>query len=616
MNESVVGYVRLSRDDDKKNYSSIENQKSLIERYANEHGMKVCEFFEDDGVSGYVFERPSFSALINKLETGEVDVVIAKDLSRIGRNNAKVLLFLEHVCQIGKRLILIDDDYDTLEDNDDIIGIKSWYNERYVKDASRKIKTILRMKQKEGSYYNHAPYGYQLVKKQFIIVEDYAEIIRKIFQLYLDGYGYRRIADLLNTQHVPTPSMAIRETLNVDEVRVKLFTNSSNQWSDNSVRDILKNDFYIGTYRLHKREKKVIHGTDHRVPRAEQFVFEHHHEPIITREDYELVQGIMEKRAKIDFRSNRGTGPIPPFNSTLFCKDCGAKLVLIRRKMKTCTREYYICSTYNTKGVRYCSKAHLINVLDIQEYFKAYLRACLPLWEDVIKELRNDDYENVLNKTKQKMKRLDQKEEQLSLQLKALIQLKLNHLTNTIDAEIVEKAYVEMQYNLTEQLLMCKKEKEALLHRLQETSDEMGEDTNNGLEIAEKMIDTLSIRDVESLVFRITVDANGVPEIQLKYNLKEYKTFHLADCLNEKENKIIETVFRIISEEKRDYTSVKYLVEKMNELGYAINRKSILPYMNLAVASGVLKESEDKLKSYMITMDKTKIMECVDSLHE
>ncbi len=611
----VVGYVRLSRDDDKKNYTSIENQKNLIEKYAKEKGMIMEGFYEDDGVSGYIFDRPSFSALIDKLDSGEVDIVIAKDLSRIGRNNAKVLLFLDHVCQLGKRVILIDDDYDTLKDNDDFIGIKSWFNERYVKDASKKIKTILRMKQKEGTYLTHAPYGFKIAKKNFVIDEDQAEVIRKIFKLYLDGYGYRRIADILNSQHIHTPSMAMREALNGEEGRMKHPTSISNRWSDYSVKDILKNDFYIGTYRLHKREKRVIHGTDHRVPQKEQYVFEGHHEAIISREDFEVVKKIMNERAKGDFRSNRIEGPVPPFSSTLFCKDCGAKLVLIRRKMNTKTREYYICSTYNTKGIQYCSKAHLINAEDIEEYFKSFLKACLPVWEDAIKEFRMDDYVNLKTKTRQQIKKLEQREEQLSAQLKGLIKLKLNDLKNATNIDIIEETYNEMQHEITEKLSACKSEKQKVSEKLQDTIDERIEDTKVGINIAKKITDSLSIRDVESLVYRIVIDENSIPEIQLKYSLNDNLSFNIEDILNKEENEKIEVIFRLISEEEREYTSAKYLSKKMNELGYDTNKTFIMPYINLALASGVLKETDDKLKPYKIIMDKSKIKECIHLLH-
>ena len=323
----------------------------------------------------------------------------------------------------------------------------------------------------------------------------------------------------------------------------------------------------------------------------------------------------MSERAKNDFRSTRNEGAIPPFSSTMFCKDCGAKLVLIRRKLTTNIREYYICSTYNTKGIQFCSKAHLINAEDIEQYFKAFLQSCLPIWEVAIEEFRMDDYENLKTKTRQQIKRLEHREELLSVQLKDLIKLKLNDLKNTTNIDIIEETYGEMQHEITEQLTVCKEEREKLSEKLKDTIDERIEDTKTGIDFAKEIADNLSIRNVESLVSRIIIDKNGIPEIQLKYNLNDYLTFNIEDILNKKENEKIEDVFRLISEEERDYTSAKYLSKKMNELGYDTNKKSIMPYIRLAISSGVLDETDNKLQPYTIVMDKSKIIECVRLLH-
>lgn len=144
----IDGYVRLSRDDNKRNYSSIENQKLIIQKYAEENNMIVRHIYEDDGISGYSFNRPQFQNMMAHLDS--IDVIVAKDLSRIGRHNAKVLLFLEEMEEQGKRVILIDDNYDSLYSDDDIIGIKTWDNERHVKNTSRKVKRIKKMEQENG----------------------------------------------------------------------------------------------------------------------------------------------------------------------------------------------------------------------------------------------------------------------------------------------------------------------------------------------------------------------------------------------------------------------------------------------------------------------------------
>ena len=155
--EIIDGYVRLSRDDNKRNYSSIENQKKIIQQYAEENNMIIRHIYEDDGISGYSFNRPDFQKMMASLDT--INIIVAKDLSRIGRHNAKVLLFLEEMEEMGKRVILIDDNYDSFYSDDDIIGIKTWDNERHVKNTSRKVKRIKRMEQESGTLVSQTPFG-------------------------------------------------------------------------------------------------------------------------------------------------------------------------------------------------------------------------------------------------------------------------------------------------------------------------------------------------------------------------------------------------------------------------------------------------------------------------
>lgn len=605
----VVGYVRLSRDDDKKNYSSIENQKNIIERYAKENGMVIREFYEDDGVSGYLFDRPSFSLLLKRLEVGEIDVIIAKDLSRIGRNNPKVLMFLEYVYQIGKRLILIDDNYDTQQDNDDCIGIKSWFNERYVKDASKKIKTVLRMKQQEGSYVIHAPYGYVLEKRKFILDEEHADVVRKIFELYLEGYGYRRIAEILNTEHIHTPSMVRREAIHRKVDCEKGLIHIADQWRDYTVRDLLKNDFYMGTYRTHKREKRVIHGTDCRVPKAEQYVFENHHKPIISKKDYEDVQNIMKSRAKNRFARNHMEEANSPFVRTMFCKDCGAKLVFIRRETKNTVQKYFICSTYNTKGKAYCKKAHLVQAKDMELYYKSFLAACTPIWSKAVDSIDVEYKKSIKEQSTRQLERLKQRERQYLSELKGLIQLKLNDIEKGEEFSVINETYQQMQKEITEKLRLCQANQSALLKQLKELPDGSKDGKERKLAMVKRIVDDLTMQKVESLVSRIGVDEFGIIEIKLKYRLEGYVVFDLEECLNQEENKKIKAVFELISKEEGGYISTRLLVKNMKELGYVMSMKAMEPYMQLAVLSGVLKQTEENERLFEIVAEQTTIMD-------
>ena len=349
-----AGYVRLSRDDDKKNYVSVENQKLIISQYADDHGVKIDRWYEDDGISGYIFDRPGFRQMMADLDK-DIDTVYVKDFSRLGRHNAKVLLLLDEFQERGKHLIVIDDNYDSMDSSDDTIGIKTWFNERYVKDTSKKIKRAIGARQKEGTLITRPPFGYRRNEKDKTILEivpKEAEYIKQIYDLYLSGSGYRKIATYLTEHGAPTPSMIQRER-EIEEGRLSKRLVAS-KWSDAMIKEILDNDFYIGTFRLKKRARNTVHGKDKRVPKEEQCIFENHHPAIIDKATFSLMQELKEKRNCTNYRGSRGQwlgSEIPhPFGSCLYCKDCGSRLTPIKRQTSSRERKYYICTTYNTKA--------------------------------------------------------------------------------------------------------------------------------------------------------------------------------------------------------------------------------------------------------------------------
>lgn len=189
----VYGYVRLSRDEDNRTKESLEVQKRLIQTYAQENNLNIERIIEDSNISGYTFNRPGLNELKNIIEDEEVDILLTKDLSRIGRHNGKTLIFLEYLEEYNVRLVLINEDYDSKKDNDDIIGIKTWYNERYIKDISKKIRANIRQKQKEEGLVIIPPYGYIKDNEGNIhIDEDAALVVKEIFSLYLQGNGVKK----------------------------------------------------------------------------------------------------------------------------------------------------------------------------------------------------------------------------------------------------------------------------------------------------------------------------------------------------------------------------------------------------------------------------------------
>ena len=616
-----AGYVRLSKDDDRRNYVSIENQKLIIEQYAASLNMVIDRWYEDDGVSGYKFDRPAFSKLRVDLEK-DINVLFAKDFSRIGRHNAKVLLFLDDFNEGDKRLIVIDDDYDSENANDDIVGIKTWYNERYVRDTSKKIKRVLSARQKEGTLLIHVPFGYTRNEKdreQIEIVPKEAEHVKMIYQLYLQGMGYRKIATLLNEKGIPTPSMVKRER-EITEGKMSKRQVAS-LWSDSMVKDILNNDFYIGHYRLHKRARTTIHGTDKRVPKEKQILFQNHHSAIIDKPTFDLVQEIKEKRNKHNYRGSRkqwSESEIPnPFGSCLFCKDCGRKLTPIVRTTTSRKRKYYICNTYNTKGRSYCSKAHLIEEEDLMKDVVAYVQLCRDALHEIISTYDMKDFESEKKSLENKRSDIQERIQEQKSQLKALFAQKVKDIAHSPDnQDIITESYEALQSDILAQIHGLEMQLTELKETKLETSD-VKEKLNTALDVVDNIIKsgTLDRRDIEILIERIIVDENGLPEIELKYGLSNLVQYSPAAELNKYENEIILTTMKLIYEESRDYTSAKYLSAKLTEAGYKKSKRSILPYIGLMIEKGIITPTENPLKPYSITMPKEELQKYIQDFH-
>ncbi|MEE1312325.1 MAG: recombinase family protein [Lachnospiraceae bacterium] len=522
-----AGYVRLSRDDDKRNYSSIENQKLIITQYAKERNLNIDCWYEDDGISGYIFERPGFIQLMHDLKK-DIDTVFVKDFSRLGRHNAKILLLLDEFKEMGKHLIVIDDHYDSKLSDDDIIGITTWFNERYVKDTSKKIRQALGARQKNGTLITQPPFGYKKSDQSNTILEivpKEAKIIRQIYDLYIQGLGYRKISIYLTEEKIPTPSMIRREW----ELKRGRNTNRkiSNTWSDSMVKYILDNDYYIGTLRLGKRARQTIHGKDKRVPKEEQYIFENHHPPIIDKMTFDLVQELKATRNRSHYKGNHGawTGSQVPslFGSCLYCKDCGSKLTPIRRQTSAGIRKYYICSTYNSKGKRYCLKSHLIKESDLTKDIIAYIQLCRNIfYKDIISY--NMEIFHISKKiTSQTCSNIQEEIDETKKHLKTLLSQKAKDLSiNPENINPENQTLIAESYDSIQQELMTKihtLEKKLDSQKIQESKISKVQPT--ALDIIDHLISegTLNRTDIEFLIDRIEVDENGLPEIKLKAKL-------------------------------------------------------------------------------------------------
>ncbi len=602
-----AGYVRLSRDDDKQNYVSIENQKLIISQYAQSHGITIDRWYEDDGVSGYTFDRAGFLTMMDDLDK-DIDTIYIKDLSRIGRHNAKVLLLLDKLRENGKRLIAIDDNYDSSDSNsEDIIGIKTWFNETYVKDISRKIRHAIGARQKDGTLVTQPPFGYKRNsqnKSGIEIVSAEATNIKMIYKLYISGLGYRKISNYLTEQNIPTPSMVQHER-EIQEGRLSKKSIAS-RWSDSMVKDILDNDFYIGTLRLKKRARNTIHGKDKRVPKEYQYVFENHHPAIIDKATFALVQELKEKRNRTNYRGSRGQwigSEIPnPFATCLFCKDCGNRLTPVKRQTSKRERKYYVCSTYNTKGRRYCSKAHLIEEDTLMEDVITYIKLCRNALCQVITTYDLKDLDSERKTLEKKQLEIHNNISEYKHQLKVLLAQKIKDMASAGDnQDLLNETYDSMQKDLLYKIQKLELQLKDLNTSILESSDVKGK-LNSALDVVDRVIAgrKLSRQDIELLIEKITVDSNGMPEITLKYGLSDLIDYSPATEINYRENTIIAIIMKLVAEDNRGYTSAKYISESLTKLGFNKSKRKVLPYINLMKSLQILEDTDNSLKPYKV----------------
>lgn len=366
-NMRVWLYYRLSRDDDKE-LNSLTNQKRILETYAAQNGHTVVGESYDDNLSGVHFDtRKGIVELIEAAEARIIDAVFVKDLSRLGRNKALTPLLIEDLRRHGVRLVSVTENLDSFNPNDDLImGIKHVINEGYSKDTSRKISAGFDAKLKEQGIIMIPPFGYRKVylsKTEYSIeiVEECAEIVRKIFELYVGGYGYHKIAEHLIDRNIPSPAYYQLKHYNKKLPYNKTSIGKKYLWSTKSISAVLGNEAYIGTLINHKSKKSTIYRTRTLLPIQEQYRHESIYPPIISDELWAQACAIKEHR-----KGRKGSGPrnkpIYRYSGLLICGDCGATFVAKNRQSYI----EYVCNTYHRVSKKYCA-SHRVRDCDLDE---------------------------------------------------------------------------------------------------------------------------------------------------------------------------------------------------------------------------------------------------------
>ncbi|MCQ2417943.1 MAG: recombinase family protein [Oscillospiraceae bacterium] len=337
-------YCRLSQDDMLQGESnSITNQKAILKKYADDNGFRNTVFYVDDGVSGTTFERDGFKAMMADVEAGKIGIVITKDLSRLGRDYLKTGELIEMIFpDYDVRYIAINDNVDTFKSENELLAFKNIFNDWYARDTSKKIRAVFKAKGMSGKpLATTAPYGYkksETDKNLWLIDEEAAEVVRKIFRLCIEGYGPTQIARKLTEQEIPNPTAyALSQGRDNGHHNANL-----NRWVADTVSDILEKPEYAGhtvNFRTHvksyKNKKKVNN------PPSEWLIFEHTHEPIVTQQEFDLVQELRKNKRRPTKHKE-----VNAFSGICYCADCGKKLYLCRATSLTAEQEHLKCSTY------------------------------------------------------------------------------------------------------------------------------------------------------------------------------------------------------------------------------------------------------------------------------
>mgnify|MGYP002594181792 FL=1 len=518
----IVGYCRLSRDDSNDTSTSIINQKTIINKWANENNLKVDRFYCDDGFTGINFDRPDMKRLIADLNDNKISTIIVKDYSRIGRKGTKVQEFVESLLLSNVRLISINDNYDSLNGEDDFLPIKAWMNEMYVKDVSKKVKQSFQSMSKKGELIINVPYGYvkdPFVKSKYYKDELCAKYVPMIFNWYIEGCGMCRIANKLDEIGAPTSTMiqARRKEMMGLTYKGKVCYH----WNAASVSVILKNEFYIGTLCLGKTKSRQIKKKSQPVSKDQWYVFENAHEPLIDKNTFEIAQEIATKRKQHPYRGMKNLNQKYPnvFVGFLKCADCGLNLTSTRRRNGD-TR--YLCRSYHDKGLKVCTP-HAVIDPDIKGVLLEYLRMSRDKLKTTIDSL-DDIIKNDISNSDDKFHSVEQLEKEL---LKANNDLKIiftqriqDKSANPNMADIIDQTYNSMQEDkmkLIKSLEIQIKD----LKELDKGKDEIKENLTTALSVFDDILkgDNITKKQLSTILDKIIVYEDGDLDIYLKGDL-------------------------------------------------------------------------------------------------
>ena len=460
----IVGYCRISVDEElDRDNVSIENQKAIIADFVHSRfpGSSLA-FFEDRDRSGYTFEqREGYQAMRKGLLSHKYDILVVKDFSRFSRRNSRGLVELEDLRDAGVRIISIGDGIDFPNDDDWLkIQFQFLINEMPVTDTSKKVKAVVKRRQADGKWICAAPYGYVVNKQQqFEIVPTEAEIVRKIFACYLDGWGYKKIANYLTDEGIPTPRMSENARREAAGEAVK--REAKPIWAIATVDGILSNDFYIGTLRQGKTTRAKINGHQVERPTDEILVFENHHQAILDYRTFATVRALREQRTTTHYRGVKKYDNV--YTGFLECGDCGSPMFAMSRPD---LKDAYRCGLYHRRGTKACTSHH-IRVETLDRLVKEYVKKVMETSSAMLKKLNADMEQEAddIAETQRAAENLEQLLAELQEELKVTKRQRIRDIMKHPEREqLLEETYDEMEAELEGKIT-------GLQHQIELTAD-------------------------------------------------------------------------------------------------------------------------------------------------
>ena len=438
-------YARLSKDDDLVGDSnSIVHQNEILAKYAKEHGFTNIEFYVDDGFSGTNFNRPDFQRMMADAEEGKISTVIVKDMSRFGRDYIMVGYYTEiYFSNLDIRFIAINDNVDSnIQTENDLTPFKNVFNEWYARDTSKKIRAVFKAKGNSGKHLTtNPPFGYKKDpndKDKWIIDDEAAATVRRIFQMYVDGYRISEIGHKLTEEKVETPILYYMNR----GIKTNARSAYPEIWDLMSIKYILSQTAYAGhTVNFQTAVKSYKTKKQIRLPKEDWIIYRNTQEPIIDEKTFEMVQQMRKvKRARTKYNEPN------MFSGLLYCADCGNHLT-IQRVARNRKMDNFSCATYRKKKKGLCS-CHRILVSDLETIVKEDLQKVCEYVFLHEKEF-TDEYlsgskketDKFQTKTKAELKRLSERQEEIGRVIRKLYEDNVNGRITDERFDFLAKSY-------------------------------------------------------------------------------------------------------------------------------------------------------------------------------